>query len=133
MRELESPQPDPTPELAFEVAVEPYPFGYPAEIGRDFEDQFGLGADRIGGCVERPGRPAVDCALPGGEQEVARATEEVAVSDVVEQGVDCVAEREAGQVAQLRSADSSAIERLLGDKRAERFGPAFLDVLRDAG
>jgi len=36
-------------------------------------------------------------------------------------------------VAQLRSADSSAIERLLGDKRAERFGPAFLDVLRDAG
>jgi ATP-dependent DNA helicase RecQ len=37
------------------------------------------------------------------------------------------------KVAQLRSADSSAIERLLGDKRAERFGPAFLDVLRDAG
>ncbi len=37
------------------------------------------------------------------------------------------------EVAQLRSADSSAIERLLGDKRAERFGPAFLDVLRDAG
>ena len=37
------------------------------------------------------------------------------------------------KVAQLRSADHSAIERLLGDKRAERFGPAFLDVLRDAG
>lgn len=37
------------------------------------------------------------------------------------------------KVAQLRNADGSALERLLGDKRAERFGPAFLDVLRQAG
>ena len=37
------------------------------------------------------------------------------------------------KVAQLRGPDSQAIERILGDKRAERFGPAFLDVLRDAG
>ena len=37
------------------------------------------------------------------------------------------------KVAQLRNADDTALERLLGDKRAERFGPAFLDVLREAG
>jgi ATP-dependent DNA helicase RecQ len=37
------------------------------------------------------------------------------------------------KVAQLRNADDTALERLLGDKRAERFGTAFLDVLREAG
>ena len=37
------------------------------------------------------------------------------------------------KVAQLRNADDGAIKRLLGDRHAERFGPAFLDVLRDAG
>lgn len=37
------------------------------------------------------------------------------------------------KIAQLRDADDQALERLLGDKRAQRFGPAFLDVLREAG
>ena len=37
------------------------------------------------------------------------------------------------KVAQLRNADEIAIERLLGERRASRFGPAFLDVLREAG
>ncbi len=37
------------------------------------------------------------------------------------------------KVAQLRNVDDTALERLLGEKRAERFGPAFLDVLREAG
>ena len=37
------------------------------------------------------------------------------------------------RVAQLRPRDSQAMERLLGAKRAERFGDAFLDVLRRAG
>jgi len=37
------------------------------------------------------------------------------------------------KVAQLHNADDASMERLLGDKRAERFGPAFLDVLRQAG
>ncbi len=37
------------------------------------------------------------------------------------------------KVAQMRSADRTAMERLLGERHAERFGPAFLDVLRDAG
>ena len=37
------------------------------------------------------------------------------------------------KVAQLHSADENALTRLLGDRRADRFGPAFLDVLRDAG
>ena len=36
------------------------------------------------------------------------------------------------KVAQLRNADEIALERLLGERRADRFGPAFLDVLRDA-
>ena len=36
------------------------------------------------------------------------------------------------KVAQLHSADAGAIERILGERRAERFGTAFLDVLRDA-
>ena len=37
------------------------------------------------------------------------------------------------KVAQLRNADETALQRLLGERRADRFGPAFLDVLRDAG
>ncbi len=37
------------------------------------------------------------------------------------------------KVAQLRNADEGAIERLLGERRASRFGPAFLGVLREAG
>ncbi|MEL6619445.1 MAG: DNA helicase RecQ [Pseudomonadota bacterium] len=36
------------------------------------------------------------------------------------------------KVAQLRPDDTATMERLLGDRRAERFGPAFLDVLRQA-
>lgn len=35
------------------------------------------------------------------------------------------------KVAQLRNADPSTLERILGGRRAERFGPAFLDVLRE--
>lgn len=36
------------------------------------------------------------------------------------------------KVAQMHNPDVHAIERLLGDKRAERFGAAFLDVIRTA-
>ena len=36
------------------------------------------------------------------------------------------------KVAQRRPRDASEMERLLGNKRAERFGPAFLDVLTEA-
>lgn len=36
------------------------------------------------------------------------------------------------KVAQLRSPDGTAMDRILGEKRSERFGPAFLDVLRNA-
>ncbi len=36
------------------------------------------------------------------------------------------------KVAEIRPADDRAMIRLLGDKRAERFGAAFLDVLRQA-
>ena len=37
------------------------------------------------------------------------------------------------KVAQMRSDDASGLERLLGERRAERFATAFLDVLRGAG
>ncbi|WP_299825635.1 DNA helicase RecQ [uncultured Roseobacter sp.] len=52
-------------------------------------------------------------------------------ADGVEKPLSCSASLLA-KVAQLRTADPSALERLLGDRRAERFGPAFLDVLRQA-
>lgn len=51
--------------------------------------------------------------------------------DGVEKPLSCSASLLA-KVAQMREADASALERLLGDRRAERFGPAFLDVLRKA-
>ncbi|MFW8593990.1 DNA helicase RecQ [Cribrihabitans neustonicus] len=37
------------------------------------------------------------------------------------------------QVAQMRSTDEAGLARLLGERRAERFAAAFLDVLRGAG
>ena len=37
------------------------------------------------------------------------------------------------KVAQLRPADPQAMQRLLGERRAERFGSAFLDVLDETG
>jgi ATP-dependent DNA helicase RecQ len=36
------------------------------------------------------------------------------------------------KIAQVKPNDTSSMERLLGDKRAERFGDAFLEVLREA-
>jgi ATP-dependent DNA helicase RecQ len=37
------------------------------------------------------------------------------------------------KVAQMHSPDAQMLERVLGERRADRFGPAFLDVLRQAG
>lgn len=37
------------------------------------------------------------------------------------------------KVAQLRPDDARGLQKLLGDRKAERFGAAFLDVLREAG
>ncbi len=51
-------------------------------------------------------------------------------------GIDKVMSCSASQlarVAQMRSDDAQALERLLGERHAERFGAAFLDVLREAG
>ena len=36
------------------------------------------------------------------------------------------------RVAEQRPRDAAQMARILGDKRAERFGPAFLDVLQEA-
>ncbi|MGR3805943.1 DNA helicase RecQ [Marinibacterium profundimaris] len=40
---------------------------------------------------------------------------------------------ELAKVAEMRDGDPVRLERLLGERKAERFGAAFLDVLRDAG
>ena len=52
------------------------------------------------------------------------------------QGVDKPLSCSAAQlakVAQLRPEDVEGLERVLGERRVERFGAAFLDVLREAG
>ena len=53
-------------------------------------------------------------------------------ADGVDKPLSCSAALLA-KVAQLRPRNDAEMERLLGDKRAERFGSTFLDVLRDAG
>jgi ATP-dependent DNA helicase RecQ len=40
---------------------------------------------------------------------------------------------ELAKLAKMRPRDHGDLVRLLGERRAERFGPAFMDVLRDAG
>ncbi len=52
--------------------------------------------------------------------------------DGIDKPLNCSASQLA-RVAQLRSDDPRAIEQVLGDRRHERFGAAFLDVLRQAG
>ncbi|WP_299651320.1 DNA helicase RecQ [uncultured Tateyamaria sp.] len=51
--------------------------------------------------------------------------------DGTEKPLSCSASQLA-KVAQMRPDDDAGLERLLGDRKAERFGPAFLDVLRAA-
>jgi ATP-dependent DNA helicase RecQ len=53
-------------------------------------------------------------------------------ADGTEKPLSCSASLLA-KVAQLPGADASGLTRLLGERRAERFGDAFLDVLRRAG
>ncbi|MFP4327766.1 MAG: DNA helicase RecQ [Paracoccaceae bacterium] len=52
-------------------------------------------------------------------------------ADGVDKPLSCSAAQLA-KVAQLRPADSGTLARILGERRAERFGAAFLDVLRAA-
>ncbi|MEX0317768.1 MAG: DNA helicase RecQ [Ruegeria sp.] len=52
--------------------------------------------------------------------------------DGIDKPLTCSASQLA-KVAQMRPNDETALERLLGERRAERFGAAFLDVLRAAG
>ncbi|MEO1107177.1 MAG: DNA helicase RecQ [Pseudomonadota bacterium] len=52
--------------------------------------------------------------------------------DGIDKPLTCSASQLA-KVAQLRADDPRGIEHVLGDRRHERFGAAFLDVLRDAG
>ncbi|WP_424985065.1 DNA helicase RecQ [Microbulbifer sp. S227A] len=52
-------------------------------------------------------------------------------ADGIDKPLSCSASQLA-KVAQMRPEDASGLERLLGERRAERFGAAFLDVLRAA-
>ncbi|WP_037313839.1 DNA helicase RecQ [Ruegeria halocynthiae] len=52
--------------------------------------------------------------------------------DGIDKPLTCSASQLA-KVAQMRPHDPRAMEQLLGDRRHERFGAAFLDVLRQAG
>ncbi len=52
--------------------------------------------------------------------------------DGIDKPLTCSASQLA-KVAQMRPDDSRGIETVLGDRRHERFGAAFLDVLREAG
>jgi ATP-dependent DNA helicase RecQ len=52
--------------------------------------------------------------------------------DGLEKPLSCSASLLA-KVAQIRPSDTGAMARLLGEKRADRFGAAFLDVLQEAG
>jgi len=53
-------------------------------------------------------------------------------ADGVDKVMSCSASQLA-RVAQMRPDDPQGLERLLGERHAERFGAAFLDVLREAG
>ena len=53
-------------------------------------------------------------------------------ADGVDKVMSCSASQLA-RVAQLRGDDPQALQQLLGERHAERFGAAFLDVLREAG
>lgn len=66
------------------------------------------------------------------DQLLAVQTQLARGSDGTDKQLSCSASQLA-KVAQLRPGDDAGLERLLGDRKAERFGPAFLDVLRDAG
>ncbi|MEY8830434.1 DNA helicase RecQ [Sedimentitalea sp. XS_ASV28] len=52
-------------------------------------------------------------------------------ADGIDKPLSCSAAQLA-KVAQMRPDDASGLERLLGERRAERFGAAFLDILRAA-
>ena len=60
------------------------------------------------------------------QAELARGT------DGIDKPLSCSASMLA-KVAQMRSGDQNALTQLLGERRAERFAGAFLDVLREAG
>ncbi|WP_163847761.1 DNA helicase RecQ [Pseudooceanicola aestuarii] len=53
-------------------------------------------------------------------------------ADGIDKPLSCSAAQIA-KVAQMRPHDPDALGRILGDRRAERFGDAFLDILRQAG
>ena len=66
------------------------------------------------------------------DQLLEKQTELARGADGIDKPLSCSASQLA-KVAQLRPDDRHGLERVLGERRAERFGDAFLDVLRAAG
>ena len=66
------------------------------------------------------------------DQLLEKQTELSRGADGIDKPLSCSASQLA-KVAQLRPDDRHGLERVLGERRAERFGDAFLDVLRAAG
>ncbi|SLN28976.1 ATP-dependent DNA helicase RecQ [Pseudoruegeria aquimaris] len=82
---------------------------------------------------EHPARRALSGRAAGGiYDELLKVQAELARGpDGLDKPMSCPAGLLA-KVAALRDPDMGALERLLGAKRAERFGPAFFDVLQNA-
>lgn len=66
------------------------------------------------------------------DQLMAVQTELMRGPDGIDKPLSCSAAQLA-RVAQMPRPDASALEGLIGAKRAERFGPAFLEILQQAG
>ncbi|MBO9450442.1 DNA helicase RecQ [Tropicibacter sp. R16_0] len=66
------------------------------------------------------------------DQLLEKQTELSRGADGIDKPLSCSASQLA-KVAQLKPDDRHGLERVLGERRAERFGDAFLDVLRTAG
>ncbi|ETX27675.1 DNA helicase RecQ [Roseivivax isoporae] len=90
----------------------------------------------IGGEPAAPAHPARRKLAGGGagalyDQLLAAQAELARGEDGTEKPLSCSASQLA-RVAELRPSDSDALTRLLGERRAERFGPAFLAILSAA-
>ncbi len=97
--------------------------------GATFLEVINGAADRV-----HPGRLRLAGSNAGAiyDQLVEAQTRLARGQDGTEKPLSCSASQ-LSKVAQLRNADAVALERVLGDRRAERFAAAFLDVLRTAG
>ena len=107
-------------------------------VGSKKLDRYGVDfLEVITGAVPAPVHPARRKLAVRGEGEIYDRLLEVQAGlmrgeDGTDKPLSCSASQLA-KLARLRGGDEETLERLLGERRAERFGQAFLDVLREAG